>query len=160
MKFRVAVLVTTFLWGACATAPSPVLQEKPTSLSAPRENKPFEKQQTGKPGVSATVSGSKVWITWVIEVSAVQVGLGGDFENWDPAKVVPLTLEKTPQGDFWTVTLPFSAQSVIHYKYYVNGMWKDDPHAPLAVSDGYGGHEGKIVVSDLVQGLKSPNKTQ
>ncbi len=145
MKLTVVVIVAVLLSGACATTVKPTL-----SVKAPVSNSPQKRTVALTPGVYAVLEGQQAWVTWVLKVSAVEVGLGGDFEHWDPAKVVLLSPVKAPQSDLWSVTLPFSPRSVIFYKFYVNGMWKEDPHAPLTVDDGYGGHEGKVIVADLL----------
>ncbi len=145
MKLIVVIVVASLLSGACATTVRPTFAEK-----APVSNSPQKGLVELKPGVYAVLKGQQAWVTWVLDISAVEVGLGGNFEHWDPSKVVLLSSTKSSQGELWSVTLPFSPRSVIFYKYYVNGMWKEDPHAPLAVNDGYGGHEGKVVVADLL----------
>lgn len=144
MKFIILVLAV-LLSGACATTVQPAVSIKALASRAPQKE-----TIELKPGVYAVLKGQQAWVTWVVEVSAVEVALGGNFENWNPAKVVLLSPTKAPQGELWSITLPFSPRSVIFYKYYVNGMWKEDPHAPRTVSDGSGGHEGKIIVADLL----------
>lgn len=144
MKFTVVIIVAALLSGACATSVPPTFPVKALVATSP------QKSTLLKPGVYAVLKDHQAWVTWVLDISAVQVGLGGDFEHWDPAKVVLLSRTKSSQGEQWSVTLPFSPRRVIFYKYYVNGMWKEDPHAPLIANDGFGGHEGKVVVAELL----------
>lgn len=74
--------------------------------------------------------------------AARQVSLAGDFNNWD-ANALPL--QKGPDG-FWRVSVPLKPGRY-EYRFYVDGVWQDDPFAQQRVANPLGSQNCvKIVV--------------
>lgn len=65
---------------------------------------------------------------------ATNVQLVGDFTQWQEK---PVNLQKGADG-IWraTVELPPGAY---HYRYLVDGQWRDDPECAMQVSNPFGG---------------------
>ncbi|MBU6411162.1 MAG: isoamylase early set domain-containing protein, partial [Verrucomicrobia bacterium] len=65
---------------------------------------------------------------------AVSVMLVGDFTNWQDK---PISMIKR-EGGLWTasVNLP---PGTYHYRFLVDGQWRDDPECTLRVPNPYGG---------------------
>jgi 1,4-alpha-glucan branching enzyme len=53
-----------------------------------------------------------------------QVSLAGDFNNWDPSAV---PMHKGPDGT-WRVSVPLKPGRY-EYRFYADGVWRDDPAA-------------------------------
>ncbi len=72
---------------------------------------------------------------------ALSVLLVGDFTEWQ-RKAVPL--QKQP-GGLWkaTVSLPVGTY---HYRFLVDGQWRDDPECTLRVPNPYGSENAVVVV--------------
>jgi 1,4-alpha-glucan branching enzyme len=66
--------------------------------------------------------------------TARSVQLVGDFTRW---KERPINLQKGPDG-VWraTVALPSGPH---HYRFLVDGEWRDDPACTIRVPNPYGG---------------------
>ncbi|HZT22889.1 MAG TPA: glycogen-binding domain-containing protein [Verrucomicrobiae bacterium] len=64
---------------------------------------------------------------------AISVQLVGDFTQWQER---PINLQKGPDG-VWrtTVNLP---PGVHHYRFLVNGQWRDDPECTWRVPNPFG----------------------
>lgn len=73
---------------------------------------------------------------------AQNVQLVGDFTNWQEQ---PIRLRKEADG-VWqtTVRLPPGTH---HYRFLVDGQWRDDPQCPVFVPNPYGGHDAVRQVS-------------
>ena len=67
--------------------------------------------------------------------AARQVSLAGDFNSWD-ANALPL--QKGPDG-FWRVSVPLKPGRY-EYRFYVDGVWQDDPFAQQKVANPVGSH--------------------
>jgi len=95
--------------------------------------------KAGQPMVAVSsepkLPASDTVVTFVFVGQASSVSLVGDFNGWD-AKATPMkTL--TPQGAYWSVTLPLSVGRHL-YAFVVDSQWVTDQHAPLAPDDGFG----------------------
>lgn len=68
--------------------------------------------------------------------TAMSVQLVGDFTQWQER---PINLQKDADG-IWrtTVDLPPGAH---HYRFLVDGEWRDDPECVLREPNPYGGHD-------------------
>jgi 1,4-alpha-glucan branching enzyme len=65
---------------------------------------------------------------------AMSVQLVGDFTHWQKS---PINLQKAEGGVWRTkVTLP---PGVYHYRFLVDGQWRDDPECTLRVDNTHGG---------------------
>jgi 1,4-alpha-glucan branching enzyme len=72
---------------------------------------------------------------------AKSVLLAADFTDWQQR---PLALKPQAEG-VWSVwvTLP---PGTYHYRFIVDGQWRDDPDCPQCVPNPYGGHNMVRVV--------------
>ena len=62
------------------------------------------------------------------------VTLAGDFNSWD---VNALPMKKDKEGN-WKTTLNL-APGRYEYRFYVDGVWQDDPKAQDRVDNSFGG---------------------
>ena len=66
--------------------------------------------------------------------TAMSVHLVGDFTHWQKT---PIPMRKSPDG-IWRVTVQLEPGSH-HYRFLVDGQWRDDPECALRVPNPYGG---------------------
>ena len=65
--------------------------------------------------------------------TALSVQLVGDFTGW---RHTPVSLAKSPDGTWRTaVELP---PGLHHYRFLVDGQWRDDPECTVRVPNPYG----------------------
>ena len=76
---------------------------------------------------------------------AASVSLVGDFTHWQKN---PIHLQKQPDG-VWRVTVPLEPGEH-HYRFLVDGEWRDDPDCALRVSNPFGGQNAVVRVSGRV----------
>ncbi len=74
--------------------------------------------------------------------AALSVLLVGDFTQWQ-SRPIPLTREA---GGVWKVTTQL-APGTHHYRFIVDGEWREDPECTVRVDNPYGGKDGVLVVS-------------
>lgn len=72
---------------------------------------------------------------------ARQVSVVGTFNHWDPA-ASPLARK---EDGTWEVVMSLPAGRH-QYMFVVDGQWRAPPHAPQLVPDGFGQHNGLLVV--------------
>ena len=65
---------------------------------------------------------------------AVSVQLVGDFTHWQQR---PINLQKGPDG-VWRATVEMEPGSH-HYRFLVDGEWRDDPECALRAPNPFGG---------------------
>ena len=65
---------------------------------------------------------------------AMTVQLVGDFTQWQQH---PITLQKEPDG-VWKTKVELSP-GVHHYRFMVDGEWRDDPECTLREANPFGG---------------------
>jgi 1,4-alpha-glucan branching enzyme len=65
--------------------------------------------------------------------TAMSVQLVGDFTHWQEA---PIQMKKNRQG-IWTATV-YLAPGTYHYRFLVDGEWRDDPECTLRVPNPFG----------------------
>ena len=65
--------------------------------------------------------------------TAVSVLLVGDFTGWETK---PIPMERGP-GGVWTGTVPLRPGQH-HYRFVVDGEWRDDPECGLRVTNPFG----------------------
>ena len=65
---------------------------------------------------------------------ALSVQLVGDFTHWEER---PISLEKGAEG-VWRTTVEL-APGTYHYRFMVDGEWRDDPECVLRAPNPYGG---------------------
>lgn len=148
MKNFLLVLLGALALASCASTSTAAPSTAPAAVAPAAEQTTVTEYRF--PGVFAKKTGATYQVTWVFEEpDAEKVLLVGDFVAWDPTKGKPLA--KNEYG-LWVITLPAKKNSEFIYKYYVDGMWFQDPAAVATVSDGYGGRNGRVVVEDLVEG--------
>ena len=68
--------------------------------------------------------------------TAMSVQLVGDFTHWQQK---PINMQKGPDG-IWRVTAELEP-GAHHYRFLVDGQWRDDPECTLHVPNPYGGHD-------------------
>jgi 1,4-alpha-glucan branching enzyme len=66
---------------------------------------------------------------------AVSVQLVGDFTHWQEK---PISLKKEA-GGLWRASVPLTPGEH-HYRFLVDGEWRDDPECPVRVPNPFGGH--------------------
>ena len=67
---------------------------------------------------------------------ALSVQLVGDFTHWQKS---PISLRKDADG-LWRATVQL-APGVYHYRFLVDGQWRDDPECALRVPNPFGGED-------------------
>ena len=65
---------------------------------------------------------------------ALSVMLVGDFTHWQKE---PISMRKDASG-IWKATVALEP-GTHHYRFLVNGEWRDDPECTLRVQNPYGG---------------------
>jgi 1,4-alpha-glucan branching enzyme len=68
--------------------------------------------------------------------TAMSVQLVGDFTHW---KNEPINMKKGPDG-VWHASVTLSPGDH-HYRFLVDGQWRDDPECTLHVPNPYGGQD-------------------
>ena len=66
--------------------------------------------------------------------TATSVQLVGDFTRW---KDQPINMQKGPNG-VWRTTVQLAA-GTHHYRFLVDGQWRDDPECTVRVPNPFGG---------------------
>ena len=72
---------------------------------------------------------------------AMSVMLVGDFTHWQQN---PISLKRQPNGR-WQTTVTL-APGTYHYRFLVDGEWRDDPECTLHVPNPYGAQNAVLVV--------------
>ncbi len=67
--------------------------------------------------------------------AARSVQLVGDFTHWQKK---PVNLRKNDRG-VWTTVIDL-APGTYHYRFLVDGEWRDDPECTLRVTNPFGSH--------------------
>jgi len=65
--------------------------------------------------------------------TAMSVMLVGDFTHWQKN---PISMTKGA-GGLWTAAVPL-VPGTYHYRFLVDGQWRDDPECTLRVPNAYG----------------------
>lgn len=74
--------------------------------------------------------------------TAMSVQLVGDFTHWQGR---PINMQKAPDGTWHaTIDLPPGTH---HYRFLVDGQWRDDPECTVRVPNPYGGENSVRQVS-------------
>ena len=68
--------------------------------------------------------------------AARSVQLVGDFTHWQSR---PVNMKKEP-GGVWTTSISLEPGNY-HYRFLVDGEWRDDPECTLRVPNPFGGHD-------------------
>ena len=84
------------------------------------------KSQTNSRGKTQTFS--------FTEKSASSVQLVGDFTHWQKS---PISMKKD-DGGVWRTTIELEP-GMHHYRFLVDGQWRDDPECSVRVPNPYGG---------------------
>ena len=90
--------------------------------------------RTGKKTVSQTFS--------LTAPGALSVALVGDFTHW---RRNPISLHKEA-GGIWRVTVPLEPGEH-HYRFLVDGEWRDDPECAVRVPNPFGSQNGVLKVA-------------
>ncbi|MFB0506540.1 MAG: isoamylase early set domain-containing protein [Thermodesulfobacteriota bacterium] len=73
---------------------------------------------------------------------ALQVSLGGDFNGWDANS---LPMKKDKQGT-WKMIVPLEPGKY-EYRFWVDGVWADDPNVQERVQNPFGSQNCVKIVS-------------
>jgi len=73
---------------------------------------------------------------------ALSVMLVGDFTGWQDK---PISMTKG-EGGLWTASVNLSP-GTHHYRFLVDGQWRDDPECTVRVPNPYGGENSVRTVS-------------
>lgn len=73
---------------------------------------------------------------------AMVVQLVGDFTEWSKA---PISLAKGP-GGVWSIQVPLRP-GVHHYRFLVDGEWRDDPECTVRVPNPFGTENAVVEVT-------------
>jgi len=68
--------------------------------------------------------------------AAMSVQLVGDFTHWQER---PVNLHKSPDG-IWRTTIELTP-GTHHYRFLVDGQWREDPECALQVPNPYGSRD-------------------
>jgi 1,4-alpha-glucan branching enzyme len=71
-----------------------------------------------------------------VEPHAASVKLAGDFSEWDKH---PIELKKERDG-VWKATVTLEP-GTYHYRFLVDGQWRDDPNCPTRVPNPFGAQD-------------------
>lgn len=74
--------------------------------------------------------------------SAVSVQLVGDFTHWQQK---PIPMKKSTDG-VWQTTVRL-APGIHHYRFLVDGQWRDDPECTVRVPNPFGSQDSVRQVS-------------
>lgn len=99
---------------------------------APQPTKTMAKKATPKARRPAGSAAKQVFT--FNAPSALSVMLVGDFTHWQEQ---PLSLVKGEDG-LWRTEVEL-LPGVYHYRFMVDGQWRDDPECTLRVSNPFGG---------------------
>jgi 1,4-alpha-glucan branching enzyme len=126
------------------TSTAPITQtSQPTSLHTGREIPlPSGARPKSNPLPASPVAGQKDVFFQLDAGAAREVLLAGDFTGW--AKT-PIKLRKGKQGT-WRTTVSL-APGQYHYKFVVDGEWKDDPAAKTTCSNPFGTRNSVLEIS-------------
>jgi len=73
--------------------------------------------------------------------SALSVMVVGDFTDWQRA---PISMHKRPD-EVWSVTVPLEPGEH-HYRFLVDGEWRDDPESTVRVPNPYGSKNATVQI--------------
>jgi len=73
---------------------------------------------------------------------AMSVMLVGDFSHWQEN---PISLQRQKNGS-WKTTVSLSP-GTYHYRFLVDGEWRDDPECTIRVPNGFGSHNNVRAVT-------------
>ena len=76
---------------------------------------------------------------------AMTVMLVGDFTHWQKK---PISMQRQPNG-VWKASVPL-APGTYHYRFLVDGEWRDDPECTLRVPNPYGAQDSVGEVREAV----------
>ncbi len=79
------------------------------------------------------------------DVGATDVRLAGDFNGWVPDKDVQSVVQAEGGDRVWTKILSLPP-GTYHYRYVVDGEWREDPVNPLSAPGPVGGRNSVLVV--------------
>ncbi len=89
-----------------------------------------------KKTASATNPGKRTQHFAFTAPEAMSVQLVGDFTHWQQD---PINLQKDPDG-VWRIAVELKP-GTYHYRFLVDGQWRDDPECALYVPNPYGSRD-------------------
>jgi len=109
------------------------------SLSAPPEQDEYVAEVVAGEGTDREV------VVRYRDPGATDVRIAGDFNGWVPDKDVQSLVQAEGPERIWTKILNL-APGTYHYRYVVDGEWREDPENPNAVPGPVGGRNSILVV--------------
>jgi 1,4-alpha-glucan branching enzyme len=94
------------------------------------------KKATMAKNAKPSAGGRKKQTFAITAPTAMSVQLVGDFTHWQDQ---PINMQKGTDG-VWRATALLSP-GTHHYRFLVDGLWRDDPECTLRVSNPYGGQD-------------------
>ena len=79
------------------------------------------------------------------DAQASDVRIAGDFNGWVPDKGVRSLIESDGEKRVWTKILQLPP-GTYHYRYVVDGEWREDPENPEAVTSSVGSRNSVMIV--------------
>jgi chromosome partitioning protein len=114
-------------------APAPDHRAPPPEHSAPRA------------AATAPAAGEREVVVRYRDPSASDVRIAGDFNGWVPDKNVRSLVQAEGVERVWTKILRLPP-GTYHYRYVVDGEWREDPDNPQAEPGPVGGRNSVLVV--------------
>lgn len=88
------------------------------------------------PPTPQTKPGNNAQMFWFAAPAAVSVQLVGDFTHWQEK---PVNLQKSADG-IWRTSVELTPGRH-HYRFLVDGQWRDDPECRLRTPNPFGGED-------------------
>ena len=92
------------------------------------------KKTSSSSNVKETGNGGRAQAFSFRAPEAISVQLVGDFTHWQEH---PISLRKDPSG-IWNISVELSP-GTHHYRFLVDGEWRDDPECNVRVPNPFGG---------------------
>jgi chromosome partitioning protein len=106
---------------------------------------PAPEERVERPGQEATPSSERQVVVQYRDPAASDVRIAGDFNGWVPDKNVRSLVQAEGIERVWTKILHLPP-GTYHYRYVVDGEWREDPDNPEAAPGPVGGRNSVLVV--------------
>jgi chromosome partitioning protein len=106
---------------------------------------PPPEQVVVRPAAAATAAGDREVVVRYRDPAASDVRIAGDFNGWVPDKNVRSLVQAEGVERVWTKILHLPP-GTYHYRYVVDGEWREDPENPEAAPGPVGGRNSVLIV--------------